>query len=127
MIHSDANPAAVPPQIIDAVGGHLPQLLAREIVDANLFRFSFRPPFLPVILEFAHQFFLLRVHRYHRLTLQQMLPHPLIDVFKLGVAVGMLPAFQRLAVRLQAVADGPQQLCHRLTVRLVTATIQLCG
>ena len=127
MIHSDADPAAIPAQVIDAVGGHLPQLLAREIVDADLFRFSFRPPLPPVVLELAHQFFLLRVHRYHRLPPRQMPPHPLIDVFKLGVAVGMLAAFQRLAIRLQAVADGPQQLRHRLTIRLVPAAIQLLG
>ena len=65
----------------------------------------------------------LRVDRHYRLPRLLKLPHPFVDVSELPVPVRMLPAFQRLAVRLQTVAQRVQQpvhaaLAHRVPLRL---------
>src|SRR5271157_3415439 len=80
-----------------------PQLRYHEIMHANLLRIPFRPPLPPFVLEIAHQFLLLGVHRYHRLTDSDVAPGFVIDVLELGIAVRMGVSLLGLAVGLQAV------------------------
>ena len=65
-----------------------------------------RPPFL----KGPDQFLLLGVHRDRRLPPALGGPHLPRDVAKLRVPIRMLPAFARLDVALQAVAEAVQQL-----------------
>src|SRR5437867_8289252 len=81
-------------------------------MDPDLLRFPLRSQFAPAILEVAHQFLLLRVHRDHRLFAGQETLHLAIDVFKLCVSVRVPIALSGLAVGLETVTQFQQQLCH---------------
>ena len=69
----------------------------------------------PRILEVADQFLLLGVDRDRRLLLPLRRAHASRDIAKLRIPVGMLPAFARLDVALQAVAHVQQLGDHRVT------------
>src|SRR3974390_1493569 len=104
MINADADPPLVIGHIIDAIRDRLAQFLVLKVVDAHVLQLAFGTPFATAVLEISHQFLLLRVDRDHRLpTLLQ--PRRLrVDELELGIAIGMLIAFARLAIGLQAVA-----------------------
>ena len=113
MIDTYADPALVVGHVIDAVRDRLAQFLILEVVDANFLRLALGMPFATAVLEIPHQFLLFRVDRDHRLpTLLE--PRRLrVDELELGITIGMLVAFARLAVGLQAVAGFVEQPCHR--------------
>ena len=52
---------------------------------------------------------------------------PTTDVLKLCIAIRMLGALDGLAIRLQAVAGGLQQLAHRGAADYVALRCQLSG
>ena len=103
------------PEVVDAVGHGAPQFWVQEVVDAapapgSPFGRHSRPPFLK---SPTSSFFLvsteidrLAVGRKRRFTCR-------VDVLELGIAVGMLGPFARLAVGLQAVAELAQQAADR--------------
>ena len=77
------------------------------------FRVAVRTPRPTRVLEGSDKLLFLRVHRHHRLALPLENQHPAVDVDELRVPVRMLISLQRLAVRLQAVAQLVQQPVHR--------------
>src|ERR1039458_8908158 len=103
VIDAHADPSRVARHVIDSIGRRAPQFGNYEIVHSHLFGISLRTYLPPVIFEVADQFFLLRVYRNHRLPAGLKFPDRVVDVVELRVPVGMLTAFQRLAVGLQAV------------------------
>ena len=90
----------------------LPKVLSRKSWTRTSSGWPWRLPLPAAVLEIPDQFLLLRVHRDRRLAAAQEPPHAGVDVLELGVAVGMLAPFARLAVGLQAVARLVQQRGH---------------
>src|SRR5258708_5882434 len=65
VIYPDIDPACILPQIVDPVGSCSPQPCDGEVIDTYLLRLTLGTPFAPWILEIAHQFLLLGIHRNH--------------------------------------------------------------
>ena len=84
-------------------------------------------PLLTAIIIVSPQFFLLRVHRYHRRPRRQGPLHLCVDVTELRVAVGMVRAFFRLAIALQAVVLIAQKLRHFLMADRMLLPCKLSG
>ena len=84
-------------------------------------------PFLPRILVVADQFLLLGIHREDRLTTPLERLHLPVDVFKLGIAIGVILAFLGLAVGLQAVTQVGEEAGYRLMTDVVAETPQSLG
>ena len=113
VVHPDADPPDVRRHVVDPVRDCLAQLLVGEIMHLHLLRLPLRPPLPPPVPVRPHQLLLLRVDRHNRLAPALELLHPPVDVQELRVPVRMLPPFQRLAIRLQAVTQHVQQAIDR--------------
>src|SRR6202166_355731 len=85
----------------------LAQFLVLEIVGVDLDRPTLRAIVAAAVLGLAEQFLLLRVDRYHRLILRLKRPDFGVDIFELGVAIGMFAAFLGLAVGMAAILQFP--------------------
>src|ERR1019366_9822745 len=83
------------------------------------------PPLTPRFLKLADELLLLGVDTDRRLARGDRRAHPLIDQPKLRIAIGMLRAFQGLAIGLQAVPERTQQLSDRREVHVVTLLTEL--
>ena len=125
MIDPHADPALVVGHVVDSVRDRLAQFLILEVVDANFLRLAFGMPFATAVLEIPHQFLLFRVDRDHRLPTLLEARRLGVDVLELSIAIGMLVAFARLAVGLQAVAGFVQQPRHRTIADPMALTGQL--
>ena len=79
------------------------------VVDADT-----HPSRVAAILEVADKLLLLRVNRDRRLARCQRFTRLCVDIAELRVTVGMVAAFPRLAIGLQAVAEFAQQAGHRI-------------
>ena len=93
MVDSKADVAVVRANVVDPIGDDFAQFLVLEIVGVDLDRPTLRAIVAAAVLELAEQFLLLRVDRYHRLTFGLKLLDLGVDIFELGVAVGMFAAF----------------------------------
>jgi len=78
----------------------------------HLLRLPLGAPRVPAVLKVPDEFLLLGVHREHGGARRQIALRRLVDVGELGVTVGVVVAFARLAVALQAVAPGVQHPRH---------------
>jgi hypothetical protein len=87
-------------------------------------RLSGRLPFPAPGGVLTDQFFLLRIHRHHRVTGRQKLCGGVVDVAELGVAVRMLRTLLGLERRLQPVTGLLQQPRHRRAAHPETLTRQ---
>src|SRR5208283_3536966 len=74
---------------------------------------ALRPIVAAAVLEFAEQFLLLRVDRYHRLIGGLKRLGLGVDIFKLSVAIGMFAAFL-LVTRLDRLARSTRDLLNTL-------------
>ena len=119
MIGADADPSDIVGDVVDAVGHGAAQLGIDEIVNVDQLWRSFWTPFPAVVLEIAHQFLLFRIDRYDRFVRSQERLGLRVDVLKLGVAIDVLAAFSRLAVRLQAIAHVAQKIADNRRANLV--------
>ena len=79
------------------------------VVDADT-----HPSRVAAILEVADKLLLLRVNRDRRLARCQRFTRLCVDIAELRVTVGMVAAFPRLAIGLQAVAEFAQHAGHRI-------------
>lgn len=108
MVDTNAHPATIVANIINAIGRSASQLRDREIMDAHHFgrasRSIFAPAILPAILKVSNQLFLLGIDRDCWCGRNQRLPHVFIDVMELLIAIRMIGAFAGFAIGLQAVA-----------------------
>ena len=111
VVDAHTDPAFIPMQIVDPVGNGLAARRARndEVMHADALRRRAGAPGPAAVLERPDQFLLLGVHRDRRLSPSLGRAHLPRDVAKLRVPVGMLTAFARLDVALQAVAEAVQQ------------------
>ena len=71
------------------------------------------PPLPPAVAELAYKLFLLGIDRHYRLSQPLERLDPPVDVLELGVPVGVIAPLDRLAVGLEAVAEGMQQPVDR--------------
>jgi hypothetical protein len=78
-------------------------------VGIDLDRPALRPVVAAPVLEFADQFLLLRVDRYHGLIGGLKRFDLGADIFKLSVAIGMFAAFLGLAVEMTAILQFTQE------------------
>ena len=106
MINPHTDPPLIFGNVVHPLGERFAQGLIHEVVDADFLWFTLRLPFSPSVLKIAHQFFLFRIHRDHRLpAFLERLNHRLA-MLELRVAVGMGASLPRFAVALQTVACG---------------------
>lgn len=101
VIGADTDPAGVRGDIVNPVRDRLARSLpVKEVMGPDLGRQSFRMPLTASVLLLADQLLLLGVHTDHRIAGTHMLLGPVVDVLELGIPVGVLPAFEGLAVGL---------------------------
>src|SRR5271167_1992420 len=120
MVDSKADVAVVGADVVDPVGDDFAEFLVLEIVSVDLDRPTLRAIVAAAVLELAEQFLLLRVDRYHRLILRLKRLDLGVDIFKLGVAIGMFAAFLGLAVGMATILQFPQQLGNARGADFVT-------
>jgi len=97
-VHAPLSPNAFHGEFCRVVRG--PHLDHSPVLDndVHFVRLALRPPRPPLVLKSSHQFFLLGVDRDHRIVTgaeHRFLP---VDVPELGILVGVLRSFLRLAV-----------------------------
>ena len=97
-----------------------------DVRDAGSFRIRRIPetPFASGVLEIPNQFLLFRVNGDHRLVLRHGRRNRLVDESELGVAVGIVGAFARLAIGLQAELLRLQQLADNGVADLVAELVE---
>src|SRR5258708_9211268 len=100
MVHPYIDPARILSQVVHPVGSRSPEAGDGEVVDAYLLRLPLRAPFAPSILEFAHQFFLFRIHRHDRRTRCKKALCLGIDMRALTSPLLIISSLMRLAVGL---------------------------
>ena len=104
--------------VIDPVWDGLPKFFFGKVMGLHFDR-TFRWPQQPArILQISQHFLLLRVHRDRWLGLLGIAIHAAGDELELGITVGMLLAFDGLAIRLKAVAHLAEQLTDFCTADL---------
>jgi hypothetical protein len=81
-------------------------------------------PLLTVVFEAPDQFLLLAVDRNHGLAGLQETLHLPVKIPELSIAVGVLLAFERLGVGLQAVAGFVQQITHDMIAHVMPLRLQ---
>ena len=96
----DADEAGIGGHIVHAIRHDLAELLVLEVVYVHAPRVAFRAIIGSAVLEVADQLLLLRVDGDDGLLLGLRRNDFRVDVFELGIAVGMLRAFIRLAIEL---------------------------
>jgi hypothetical protein len=102
-------------------------LLVRKVLGPHLLGTACGLPLPAGVLEIPDQFPLLRVHRHDRLAPALEGAQPGVDVFELGVAVGMRRPFPGLAVGLQAVVQLMEQGSDRLVTDRMPLAAQFRG
>ena len=112
VVDTNVDPTLVADNVVNAIGDCLAQRLVLKVMNANVFRSAFGMPLAATILKIPDQFLLFRIHRDRWTTaFLKSLEIP-VEIFKLGVAVGMRITFASFAIGLQAVATLLQQSCH---------------
>ena len=124
VVDADVDIPLVELEVVDAVGDRLAELLVLEVVDAHELWLALQMPLAPAVLEVADQLLLLAIDRNHGPAGNDRRLRGLVDVLKLGVAVGMGGPLLGLDVGLQRVAQQPHQHRHRREVRLVARLAQ---
>src|SRR6516164_1284975 len=89
-------------------GHHLAELFVREVMHVDAPRIAFRLIVGSTVLEVADQLLLLGIDGDDGLLLGLRRNHYRVHVFELGVAVGMVRAFIRLAIELAREAEFHQ-------------------
>src|SRR5215470_5975582 len=111
---SEADEAGIGGHIVHAVGHDLAELLVLEVVHVDALRVALRTIIGSAVLEVANQLLFLRIDRDDGLLLGLRRDCSRVDIFELGVAVGMLRAFIRFAVGLARKPEFHQLCAHRV-------------
>ena len=104
MIGPDAHPGLVRRDVVDPVRARPAELGDGEVVHAHSLRVTLGTELPAAVAERPDELLLLGVDRDDRLAQRQLQLDRGVEMGKLGVAVGVLGALERLAVGLQAVA-----------------------
>src|SRR3954447_10693827 len=102
MGHSDADPASVVGDVIDAVGNGLAQLLVLKIMDIHPPRLSLRAPLRTGVPVVTNQLFFLGIDGNHRLIGRLELEDACVDMLELGIAVRVAASLIGLGIALTA-------------------------
>ncbi len=106
------HPAVVGGDIVNAIGHNLAKHLVLEVVHVHALRIALGPVIAAAIAKVANQLLFLRVDRYDRLSSLLRRENFAIDVLELGISIGVMRAFVRLAVGLARKAEPSEQLAH---------------
>src|ERR1019366_1244243 len=110
VVDADADPPDIRADVIDSIRSDFAEFLVDEIMNLDLVGTTLRTVVAARVLVRADGFLFLRVDRDHGLTGGLKGFDLRVDEFELSVPVGMLAAFQALAVDLTTVAERFEQL-----------------
>jgi hypothetical protein len=110
----DADEANVGGHIVHAIRYDLAELLVLEIVHVHAPRIAFRTIIGSAILEVADQLLFLRIDGDDGLLLGLSCNDFRVDIFELGISVGMFRAFICLAIGLAREPELHQLLAYRI-------------
>ncbi len=127
MVDANADPAGIGGEIADPVGHRPTKPLDQEIMRSHFLGIALRAPLPAAILEVAHQLLLLRIHRYHRLLLDQSTADACVDVGELRISIRMTAALTGLAIGLQTELLSLEQFAHDGMADLVPDRAQRVG
>ena len=112
MVDADADPAEVGGQIVNAIRYRAAKLLDQEVIYPDFFAVALRAPLPPGILEVANKLFLLCIHRYDRLLLDQSAADTRVDVNELRITIRVAGAFTDFSIGLQTKLLGLEQFAN---------------
>jgi hypothetical protein len=116
LVAAHVHPPQIATHLIDAVRDRCAELGSGKVRDVDLLGLPLRLPLLPPLALPPPPLLLLRIHREPRPALGQRGLPLRVAVFKLRIAVCLTASFQGLGVRLQTLAQLPQQLAdHPIT------------
>src|SRR5450755_2455457 len=95
VIDTYVDKATLVDQIIHAIGHGFTVSQRKKIVDIHAGLLSFRLPFCAIVFEIAEQLFFLTIHRNDRITSLLKLLTCAVNLFKLGISIGMRGSFDR--------------------------------
>jgi hypothetical protein len=98
--------------VVDAVGRDLAERLVLEVVHFHAAGIALRPPVAAGVAVVADQLLFLRVHGNDGLAARLSREDLGVDVFELGVAIGVAGALVRFPVDLPRETDLDEQLAH---------------
>jgi hypothetical protein len=108
VIDPDGDPALVARDVVDPVRNGLEERIVDEVVHVHGLGLALRLPFSSAVLELPDELLLLAIDGDHRLS-STLHPQCLVrDVLELGVSIRVIPTFEGLAGRLEAVAHLAQ-------------------
>src|SRR5271157_3043971 len=118
------NVTPIARQVVDAVRVGARHVGMGEIMTLDPLGFALCVPFAPVVLVVSHEFFLLRVHRNHRVAGTHFTRHPAVDMLELRVTVQMLVALLHFTVALETVLQLMQRGPYPPVAGRVTRALQ---
>lgn len=127
MVDADRDPGAVVGEVVHAVGDGFAFCQLGEVVGGDFYWFAGGLPFLSGLGELPDELFFLGVDADHGVAAGQELCGEAVDVPELGVAIGVLGAFEGLAGGLQAEPDRGQDLGDHGVADRVSHRGQLVG
>ncbi len=89
MINTYVDKATLVDQIINAIGHRFAVRQRKKVVDIHAGILSFGLPFRSIVFKGAKQFFFLTIHRNDRITSLLKLFTFAVDLFKLGISIGV--------------------------------------
>lgn len=89
MVDAHVDEAALVDQVSDAIRHRFAVGQRQKVVHMHAGLFSFRLPFVSIVFQGANPFFFLAIHRNDRIALLLKLLTLTVDVFKLGISIGM--------------------------------------
>lgn len=112
MTDPDADEPFVVLQIINSVGNCLAQFLLWKVVRLDANGVLRTTQYATGIFQISQYFLFLRIDRDRWFRLLRLLSNPFGNEFKLRIAIGMLFAFDRFSIGLQAVPKRLQQFAN---------------
>ena len=120
MVDPQTDIALVGADVVNSKGDELAQFRILEVVSVDLDRLALGPIVAAAILEFADQLFLLRVDGNHGLIGGLERFHLGVDIFELGVAIGMAAPLLGLAVEMATIFQLRQKFGNARGIHFVT-------
>ena len=114
MTDADGHASFIMRDVIDSVRHSFTKFLVGKIMSLYLFGIALSAVRPARILHFSQRFLLFCVHGDGRTACTLERFHTLADMLKLSISIGMLLAFNRFTVCLQAIAAIVQQPAHRI-------------
>ena len=114
VVGAHAHPALIVGEVVNAVGVGSPEFWNDKVVHAHRLRMAFQMPLAAAVFEVSDEFLFLRVNGDDGLAFGLGQEDALVDVFELGVAIGMGKAFAGFDIGLQAVTLCSEEFGYEL-------------